>query len=119
MRCCLCLAVLLVMSASSAYAEEPRPLFDGCGWSFPKLHVEWHQRKCWCPDDYCPKPLPSVPCNAKGCVDDYCPKPLPSVPCNAKGCVDDYCPRTCPLSLGRLCEPWYTCGPSRCCPTKP
>jgi hypothetical protein len=111
MRPCLCLVALLVTCVPVARAEEPRQLFDGCRWAFPKLCEQWHQRCCWCPDDYCAKPLPCVPPNAKGCVDDYCRKPLPCVPPNAKGCVDDYCPRTCPLFLGRLCEPWYTCGP--------
>ena len=100
MRPCLCVAVLLVTCAPRAHADDPRPLFDGCRWAFPKLCDEWRQRCCWCPDDYCPKTLPCVPPNAKGCVDDYCP-------------------RNCPLFLGRLCEPWYSCGPPRCGPSRP
>ena len=100
MRPCLCVAVLLVTCAPRAHADDPRPLFDGCRWAFPKLRDEWRQRCCWCPDDYCPKTLPCVPPNAKGCVDDYCP-------------------RCCPLFLGRLCEPWYTCGAPRCGPSRP
>jgi hypothetical protein len=94
----------------AARAQEPGMLFDGCRWAFPSLCKQWQERKCWCPDDYCTKTLPCVPPNRKGCVDDYCPKPLPCVTPNAKGCVDDYCPKTCPLFLGKLCEPWYTCG---------
>ena len=66
-------------------------------------------------NDYCPKSLPCVPPNAKGCVDDYCRKTLPCVPPNARGCVDDYCPKKCPLFLGKLCEPWYTCGELQNC----
>ena len=119
MRPCLCLVVLLVTCAPRAHADDPRPLFDGCRWAFPKLCDEWRQRRCWCPDDYCPKKLPCVPPNARGCVDDYCPKTLPCVPPNPKGCVDDYCPRCCPLFLGSLCEPWYTCSPPRCRPSRP
>ena len=100
MRPCLCLVVLLVTCAPRAHADDPRPLFDGCRWAFPKLRDEWRQRCCWCPDDYCPKTLPCVPPNPKGCVDDYCP-------------------RCCPLFLGSLCEPWYTCSPPRCRPSRP
>jgi hypothetical protein len=118
MRSSICLLILLAVCAGRASADEPRLLFDGCRWSFPKLHQEWQQRKCWCPDDYCIKALPTVPPNAHGCVDDYCIKALPKVTPNARGCVDDYCPKTCPLYLGSLCEPWYTCGPGRGCPSK-
>ena len=53
------------------------------------------RRCCTCPDDYCPKPLPCVPCAPRGCCDDYCAKPLPCVPCALRGCCDDYCPKPC------------------------
>src|SRR5262249_24043866 len=95
----------------SAQAQHPWLLFDGCRWAFLSLCQEWRERKCWCPDDYCPKSLPCVPPNSKGYYYDYCAKPLPCVPPNPKGCYDDYCPKTCPIFLGRLCEPWYSCGP--------
>ena len=104
------LVLAWTLCQSPAQAQAPRPLFDGCRWSIPGLCDQWRQRQCWCPDDYCPKPLPCVGPNAKGCVDDYCPKALPCVPPNPKGCVDDYCPKTCPIWLGKLCEPWYRCG---------
>jgi hypothetical protein len=113
MRLYLCLAVLLVTCAAGAHADEPRALFDGHRWAFPQLHAEWQWRNCWCPDDYCRKDIPSVPCNAKGCVDDYCRKSPPCVPANPRGCVDDYCRKTCPLILGPLREPWYSCGPPK------
>ncbi len=113
------LALLFLTLAGPLRADEPRPLFDGCRWSFPRLCPEWRARKCWCPDDYHPKCLPTVPCNLRGCVDDYCPKSLPCVQPNARGCVDDYCPKTCPLYLRPLCQPWYTCGPHGRCPSKP
>jgi len=119
MRSCLCLAVLLVTCAPRARADEPRLLFDGSHWTFPHLRAEWRGYSCWCPDDYHIKSLPKVPPNAKGCVDDYHIKPLPCVPPNAKGCVDDYCPKTCPLYLGPLREPWYTCGPPPGCGAGP
>jgi hypothetical protein len=127
MRLCLCLAVLLGTCVVRAHADEPQHMFDAYHGGFPPLRAEWRSRHCWCPDDYCPKTLPVVPANAKGCADDYCPKKLPCVPCNPRGCVDDYCRKTCPLFLGRLCEPWYTCCPTQegraglCpgCPAKP
>lgn len=116
MKASHCLGALLaaaVMHAPFTHADGPWVLFDGCRWAFPKLADEWRHRCCWCPDDYCPKSMPVVPPNPKGCVDDYCRKTLPGVPPNAKGCVDDYCRKTCPLFLGKLCEPWYRCGPPR------
>lgn len=111
MRPCLCLIALLLVCATVAQADEPTPLFDGCRWIFPRLRDEWRQRCCWCPDDYCPKSLPCVPCNLKGCVDDYCPKSLPCAACNAKGCVDDYWPKTCPIFLWKPCSSCLSCGP--------
>jgi len=107
-------AVFLLATAvwqESAKAQEPWILFDGCRWAFPNLCKQWQERKCWCPDDYKPKSLPCMPLNPKGCVDDYCRKSLPCVAPNAKGCMDDYCPKMCPIFLGKLCEPWYQCGP--------
>lgn len=113
MRRCLCMVFLLGVCASSIRADGPWLLFDGCRWHDPRLCAEWQKRSCcFCPDDYCPKLLPCVPPNPKGCVDDYCQKPQPCVPRNPTGCVDDYCPKTCPLFLGNLCEPWYTCCPA-------
>ena len=58
---------------------------------------------CCCPDDYCRKPFPCIPCPpARGCVDDYCKKPSPCIPCPpARGCVDDYCKKPFP----DLCRP--------------
>jgi hypothetical protein len=123
MRPWLCLVVALGMCVVHARADGPWLLFDGGHWAFPKLRDEWRQRDCWCPNDYDRKTLPQVPCNAKGCGDDYCGKSLPVVPANTRGCVDDYCPTRCPLFLGRLCEPWYTCGspaePSQGCKSQP
>jgi hypothetical protein len=111
MRSWVCLVVALGTCVTGARADGPWLLFNNGNWAFPKLRDEWRQRGCWCPDDYRCKPLPNVPTNPRGCADDYCRKTPPVVPPNARGCVDDYCPTRCPLFLGKLCEPWYTCGP--------
>jgi hypothetical protein len=111
---CVCAVALFLMCAAAGQADEPRPLTDGCHWTFPGLREDWAHRQCWCPDDYCRKSLPCVPANEKGCVDDYCRKSIPCVPANPKGCVDDFCRKTCPIFLGSLCEPWYRCGPDAC-----
>jgi hypothetical protein len=65
-----------------------------------------------CPNDYCRKPMPCVPCPQPGrCPDDYCRKPMPCVPCpQASRCPDDYCRKPMPC----LCWPplpvKYSCG---------
>lgn len=101
-------------AALQTRADEPRPLFDGCRWSFPNLKQEWRKRMGWCKDDYCTKPMPCVACNAQGCCDDYRAKPSPCVTCNPKGCCDDYRPKCCPLLLGGFWGPGH-----RCCPSPP
>ncbi len=114
--CSILLLIGLVLAVAPARAEPPacsKPL----GSRFGLCDVrQW--LRCWCPDDYCTKPLPCVACVLTGCVDDYCPKELPGVPCCPRGCVDDYCPKNCPLGPGKLCEPWYTCGPINACGCK-
>ena len=96
---------------SAARTQETWPLFDGCRWSFPGLCNMWRQRRCWAPDDYCPKRLPCPPPRVGGCCDDYHGKPVPCVPCNPRGCVDDYCPKQCPILLRGNCE--------LCCTVRP
>ena len=65
-----------------------------------------------CPDDYCRKPMPCVPCPPPSCCpDDYCRKPMPCVPCPPPSCCpDDYCRKPMPC----LCWPplpvKYSCG---------
>ena len=56
-----------------------------------------------CPDDYCRKPLPCIPCPpCRATCDDYCRKPMPRVPCLTRcGTCDDYCRKPFP----RLCWP--------------
>jgi hypothetical protein len=72
------------------------------------------RRCCTCPDDYCPKPLPCVPCAPRGCSNDYCPKPLPCVPCAPRGCCNDYCPKPCCIYLPPCWPAWYSCGAPAC-----
>ena len=51
-----------------------------------------------CPDDYCRKPWPCIPC-LSGCFecDNYCRKPFPCIPC-LSGCFecDNYCRKPYP-----------------------
>jgi len=70
---------------------------------------------CWCPDDYCPKPQPCVPCpNYCVCPDTYCPKPQPCVPC-PNYCVypDTYCPKPAPNLCIPLNREFQRCVPMR------
>ena len=75
---------------------------------------------CCCPNDYCRKPMPCVPCPVpRGCADTYCRKPMPCVPCPAPcGCGETYCPKPFP----DLCRPrdwqFYRCPPPECCGKK-
>jgi hypothetical protein len=119
---CVIVSIACLALGTSVHADPPEVMYDGNHWHFPRLGDLWGARQCcWCPDDYCPKALPTVPCVPKGCVNDYCAKKLPTVPCVPKGCVDDYCPKKCPLVYPHVCEPWYTCvptdgcGPHKCC----
>jgi hypothetical protein len=68
---------------------------------------------CCCPDDYCRKPLPCIPCPVPtGCVDDYCCKPLPCIPCPVPtGCVDDYCRKPLPHFCWPVNCQFYRCPP--------
>jgi hypothetical protein len=69
-----------------------------------------------CPDNYCKKPLPCIPCpNWCGTADNYCKKPLPCVPCPDRcGCPDNYCKKPLPnLCLTRLWQ-FYRCPPCEC-----
>jgi len=72
------------------------------------------RRCCICPDDYCPKPLPCVPCAPLGRCDCYAPKPLPCPPCALRYCApDDYCPKPCCVYLPACYPAWYICGASK------
>jgi hypothetical protein len=67
-----------------------------------------------CPDDYCPKPLPPVPCPGWTCApDDYCPKRLPCARPVTCFRADDYSAKPCPITAPRCPPPWYSCGPGR------
>ena len=71
---------------------------------------------CCCPDDYCRKPLPCVPCGPlRWLCDDYCRKSLPCVPCQCLGvCPDDYCRKPCPDLCRPLDRQFYRCPPPDC-----
>lgn len=67
-----------------------------------------------CPDDYCGKPLPCVPCwTGCCCPDDYCRKPLPN-PCLPLACCcpDDYCRKPLPKLSCHPLPACYRCGDS-------
>jgi len=53
---------------------------------------------CCCPDSYCLKPIPCLPClKLSVAADCYGRKPLPCIPCvTAKRCPDDYCRKPLP-----------------------
>lgn len=63
----------------------------------------------YCPDDYCRKPDPRIPCPTGGCFSDcFVRKPLPCPPrCIGSVTCDDY---------ARKCPPQEQC-PYRPCPT--
>jgi hypothetical protein len=68
-----------------------------------------------CPEDYCSKCLPAVPCAMGPCgPNDYCPKTLPTVcPVKCFG-ANDYCSKALP-ALWKCCyPPWFTCGSASC-----
>ena len=98
---------VLLLAVSVGRAGEPP-----CVCPLWNLRNAWQARKCWCPDDYHPKPLPCKPPWVTGCVDDYCCKTLPHAPPCVTGCVNDYCPRNCPLILHTCFPPWYVCVPA-------
>ena len=106
-----CLAGLLVLAGLGLCGPSGagEPCCSCKGWPCWDL-----RRPCpCCPNDYCPKKLPPVPCRVKCCCpDDYCPKRLP-IPCPLKYCgPDDYCCKPCPPVPLPCAPPWFTCGPA-------
>src|SRR3990172_4664755 len=79
------LALLMIIGfAHRGRATDVGPIATGCD----------ARSCCVCPDDYCPKPLPCVPCAPLGKCDCYCPKPLPCPPCPLRYCApNDYRPK--------------------------
>jgi len=71
---------------------------------------------CRCPDNYCPKPCPCIPCPALPASPDcYCPKPPPCPPCLCLSwCPDNYCPKPCPQFCWPVNRQFYRCGPDDC-----
>lgn len=103
------MAGLLWVGGAAARGEEPcsRPL--ACEMQCARAMAV----PCCCPDDYCRKPLPCVPCECRpGCCDDYCRKPLPCVPRECyRNCCDDYCPKPWPKLCWPVDRSLYRCGP--------
>ncbi len=68
---------------------------------------------CVCPDDYCRKPFPCLPClRLPGLPDDYCRKPFPCIPGLGPGrCADDYCRKPVPDPCGPVLRQFYRCPP--------
>jgi hypothetical protein len=111
-------AVLLSLGLVTAVGQAGPPLpWQGCwGCSLGDLCRAWRQRQCCsCPDDYCGKALPCVPCAPRGCCDDYCGKALPCVPCAPRGCCDDYQPKCGPIWTAVGDGPCYRCCPGDGC----
>jgi hypothetical protein len=110
------LAIVIVIaglaSCLAAYATEPLL----CRQESPCCPSTWCegccQPICCCPDDYCPKEKPCVPClRGPWCCDDYCRKSLPCLPCTPLGrCCDDYCDKPCPACPPRLCAAVNRCS---------
>jgi hypothetical protein len=68
---------------------------------------------CCCPDNYCRKPPPCIPCPVLGrCPDNYCPKPLPGVCGPAPGgCAVPYCRKPLPKLCWDVDRQFYRCPP--------
>lgn len=98
------------LSSLALVAALALPMFAAAADIGPDAPCADARRCCVCPDDYCPKPLPSVPCAPLGCCDDYCPKPLPSTAPLCYCGPNDYCPKPCCLYLPPCWPAWYTCG---------
>jgi hypothetical protein len=75
-------------SLASARAEAPP---GAC-------RLQFQAERCWCPDDYLCKVLPSPPCWVCSCQPDcYREKPLPPPPSRpGQCCGDDYCRKSLP-----------------------
>lgn len=92
-------------SCLAARAGEPPVCRQKSQCSQPTWCEGCCQPICCCPDDYCRKSIPCVPClRGPWCCDDYCHKSLPCLPCTPLGrCCDDYCEKPCPACPPRLC----------------
>ncbi|MCE5267065.1 MAG: hypothetical protein LLG00_04190 [Planctomycetaceae bacterium] len=68
---------------------------------------------CCCPDDYCRKPFPCIPCGPLPTTADcYCRKPMPCIPCCCIPCCpDDYCRKPFPTFCWKVNKECYRCPP--------
>ena len=71
-----------------------------------------------CPNDYCRKPAPCVPCPVQTKCACYCRKPAPCPPCCCPlCCCDCYCRKPLPQCCWPVCCQYYKCPPrcADCC----
>ena len=107
----LCAAAFSPADRSVSFGKSTSQRHHDCD-----CHPERSAVTSCCPDDYCAKPLPQIPCAKKyTCPDDYCPKILPQLclPCK-KVCPDDYCPKILPPLRLPFCTPAHKCPPGKC-----
>jgi hypothetical protein len=105
---------ILLRAAIVATLSKFAPAAEPSGWHlWPGVSL--HPPCMMCPDDYCPKPCPTLcPVCCFG-PDDYCCKPLPcTMPVKCCG-PNDYCCKPLPLILPLCPTPDYTCGPPPIC----
>jgi len=68
-----------------------------------------------CPDDYCSKRLPCVPCaRMTCCCGDNCGKPFPRICCVTCCGPDDYCPKPLPCLCWPALPAPLSCGGRTC-----
>ena len=105
---------LLLSAALFATLGRIAPASEPSGWHlWPGVSL--HPPCMMCPDDYCPKPCPTLcPVCCFG-PNDYCCKPFPCLaPVKCCG-PNDYCCKPLPLILPLCPTPDYTCGPPPAC----
>lgn len=104
-------------------------LLLGLAWASPTLAQAPHGHRLgglynWrvcppvgcCPDDYCKKVSPLIPCLPRcGSCDDYCRKSMPCLTDVGRcGTCDDYCRKGLPCLLCPPWSPYLQCGPPDC-----
>lgn len=65
-----------------------------------------------CPDDYCRKSMPLLPCRPCGQCDDYCRKKPPAIACFNDCGIDDYCRKPAPCACRPLNFNLFRCVPT-------
>jgi hypothetical protein len=104
-----CLGPLLLLCLGQSYAGDVCPGSLGRTLKCTRCAAI----PCCCPNDYCRKPFPCVPCpDLSKTADGYCRKPMPCIPCFCMSCCpDDYCPKPFPQFCWPVNHQYYRCGP--------